>query len=248
MTVRLLLPVLLLFSGAAFADQNGPDAQVRQWRQSNEQQIVDRFTEFLSIPNVAADADNIRRNAGHISRLLTAAGMQVELLELEGSNPVVFAQKNTPGATQTLMIYIHYDGQPVNPGDWASDPWQPVMRTDMVEKDGKQVPMKAPFDPAWRIFGRSAGDDKAPVIALHSALLAMRISAILDKLSDRTLIRTPTMGGSLPLYIVEDVLQTPILILPIANHDNNQHGANENLRLQNLWDAIEIYAAVLTGL
>jgi acetylornithine deacetylase/succinyl-diaminopimelate desuccinylase-like protein len=38
------------------------------------------------------------------------------------------------------------------------------------------------------------------------------------------------------------------LILPIANHDNNQHGANENLRLQNLWDAIEIYAAVLTGL
>jgi acetylornithine deacetylase/succinyl-diaminopimelate desuccinylase-like protein len=78
--------------------------------------------------------------------------------------------------------------------------------------------------------------------------LAIRISAILDKLSDRTLIQTPTMGGSLPLYIVEDVLQTPILILPIANHDNNQHGANENLRLQNLWDAIEIYAAVLTGL
>ena len=56
------------------------------------------------------------------------------------------------------------------------------------------------------------------------------------------------MGGSLPLHIVEDTLKTPILILPIANHDNNQHGANENLRLQNLWDAIEIYAAVLTGL
>jgi acetylornithine deacetylase/succinyl-diaminopimelate desuccinylase-like protein len=78
--------------------------------------------------------------------------------------------------------------------------------------------------------------------------LAMQISALLDKLSDRTLIQTPTMGGSLPLYVVEDVLNVPILILPIANHDNNQHGANENLRLQNLWDAIEIYAAVLTGL
>jgi acetylornithine deacetylase/succinyl-diaminopimelate desuccinylase-like protein len=78
--------------------------------------------------------------------------------------------------------------------------------------------------------------------------LAMQISAILDKLSDRTLIQTPTMGGSLPLYVVEDVLNVPILILPIANHDNNQHGANENLRLQNLWDAIEIYAAVLGGL
>jgi acetylornithine deacetylase/succinyl-diaminopimelate desuccinylase-like protein len=78
--------------------------------------------------------------------------------------------------------------------------------------------------------------------------LAVEITALLDELSDRMLIQTPTMGGSLPLYIVEDVLDTPILILPTANHDNNQHGANENLRLQNLWDAIEIFAAVLTGL
>jgi acetylornithine deacetylase/succinyl-diaminopimelate desuccinylase-like protein len=76
----------------------------------------------------------------------------------------------------------------------------------------------------------------------------MKISTILGELSDGTLIQTPTMGGSLPLYVVEDVLETPILILPVANHDNNQHGANENLRLRNLWDAIEIYAAVLTGL
>jgi acetylornithine deacetylase/succinyl-diaminopimelate desuccinylase-like protein len=78
--------------------------------------------------------------------------------------------------------------------------------------------------------------------------LALKISALLDELSDRTLIQTPTMGGSLPLYVVEDVLNTPILILPTANHDDNQHGANENLRLQNLWDAIEIFARVLTGL
>ena len=78
--------------------------------------------------------------------------------------------------------------------------------------------------------------------------MAMRIFAIVDELSGNTLIQTPTMGGSLPIYIVDEVLDTPVLILPIANHDNNQHGANENLRLQNLWDAIEIYAAVLTGL
>lgn len=34
-------------------------------------------------------------------------------------------------------------------------------------------------------------------------------------------------------------------MLPIVNHDNNQHGENENLRLQNLWDGIELYAGVL---
>jgi len=493
---------LLLFTANLCADPVAE--QVNGWRQAHEQQIVDRYAELLSIPNVAADKDNIRRNASHISRMLKDVGMQVELLELEDSNPVVFAEKKSPGATQTVMIYIHYDGQPVNADNWASDPWTPVMRTDMVENNGKQVPMKAPFDPDWRIFARSAGDDKAPIMALQSALLAlaetgieptvnlkvfiegeeeagsphlrrmiethkdklaadlwlfcdgpahqsrrwqlvygvrgaygfnltvygpnrplhsghygnwapnpiilltelissmrapngdilvdgyskqvlplsqaeldaiaasprmdqmlindlgigaaetedrleiaitrpamnlrgirggdvgaqarnviqpsaeasiglrlvpaqtpdylrdviekhiegqgffiihdeptadqrrqhqrlarldwsksggypayraafddplaMKISALLDELSDQTLIQTPTMGGSLPLYIVEDVLKTRILILPIANHDDNQHGANENLRLQNLWDAIEIYATVLTGL
>jgi acetylornithine deacetylase/succinyl-diaminopimelate desuccinylase-like protein len=78
--------------------------------------------------------------------------------------------------------------------------------------------------------------------------LARELSAVLGRLSDDTLIQTPTMGGSLPITVIEEVLDTPILILPIANHDNNQHGSDENLRLQNLWDGIEIYAAVLTGL
>jgi acetylornithine deacetylase/succinyl-diaminopimelate desuccinylase-like protein len=35
--------------------------------------------------------------------------------------------------------------------------------------------------------------------------------------------------------------------LPIVNHDNNQHGANENLRLQNLWDGIEVFAGILAA-
>lgn len=504
MFVRTLLAVSLLLSCCTTLAGDQATNQVSQWRQSHEQQIVDQFAELLAIPNVAADKTNIRKNANHIAQLLKDAGMKVELLELEGSNPVVFAERISPGASKTLMIYIHYDGQPVNPDNWASDPWQAVMRTDMVENDGQLIPMQAPFDPDWRIFARSAGDDKAPIIALSSALLAlqasgieptvnlklfiegeeeagspnlrrmletykdklasdlwlfcdgpahqsrrwqlvygvrgtygfnltvyganrplhsghygnwspnpivrlvdlirsmrspngnvlvdgfyqqvqplseaelaaisaspqmdsllandlgiktpetadrielaiarpamnlrgissgnvgakarnviptsasasiglrlvpaqtpdylqaviekhietqgfyiihdeptsaqrqqhdklaridwsrfggypayraafdqplaMQISSVLDKLSDRTLIQTPTMGGSLPLYVVEDVLNVPILILPIANHDNNQHGANENLRLQNLWDAIEIYAAVLTGL
>ena len=58
-------------------------------------------------------------------------------------------------------------------------------------------------------------------------------------------LQTPTLGGSLPLYLFQDVLGTPVIVLPIANHDDNQHAANENLRLQNLWDGIDIFAALL---
>jgi acetylornithine deacetylase/succinyl-diaminopimelate desuccinylase-like protein len=59
------------------------------------------------------------------------------------------------------------------------------------------------------------------------------------------LIITPTMGGTLPLNAFDDILQTPIIILPLANHDNNQHAENENIRLQNIWDAMVIYGSVL---
>ena len=78
--------------------------------------------------------------------------------------------------------------------------------------------------------------------------VARNVAAILEALRDEPLIQLPTMGGSLPIYLIERATGAPVLILPVANHDNNQHGKNENLRLQNLWDAIEIYAAVLTNL
>jgi len=39
-----------------------------------------------------------------------------------------------------------------------------------------------------------------------------------------------------------------VIILPIANYDDNQHAANENLRVQNLWDGIEMYAGMLAEL
>ncbi len=62
------------------------------------------------------------------------------------------------------------------------------------------------------------------------------------------IIRMPMLGGSVPMYLFLDVLKTPVIGVPIVNHDNNQHGANENLRLQNLWDGIETFAGILTGL
>ena len=58
----------------------------------------------------------------------------------------------------------------------------------------------------------------------------------------------PMAGGSVPLYMFADVFSAPIICLPIVNHDNNQHAANENLRLQNLWDGINTYAALMAEL
>jgi hypothetical protein len=56
----------------------------------------------------------------------------------------------------------------------------------------------------------------------------------------------PTLGGSVPLHHVAEVLGAPTVVLPIANHDNNQHAANENLRLGNLWYGVDLFAELLT--
>jgi acetylornithine deacetylase/succinyl-diaminopimelate desuccinylase-like protein len=59
-------------------------------------------------------------------------------------------------------------------------------------------------------------------------------------------VKLPNMGGNLPLADVERPLGTRTIIVPIGNHDNNQHSFDENLRLQNLWDGIELMAALQT--
>jgi acetylornithine deacetylase/succinyl-diaminopimelate desuccinylase-like protein len=61
-------------------------------------------------------------------------------------------------------------------------------------------------------------------------------------------IAVPTLGGSLPMRAFADVLGKPLLIVPTVNHDNNQHAKDENLRLQNLWDGIEVYASLMARL
>ena len=55
----------------------------------------------------------------------------------------------------------------------------------------------------------------------------------------------PTSGGSVPLDMIIDILGTNTIQVPAVNYDNNQHSANENVRLQNLWNAIELQAALL---
>jgi acetylornithine deacetylase/succinyl-diaminopimelate desuccinylase-like protein len=73
------------------------------------------------------------------------------------------------------------------------------------------------------------------------------VIAAIEKTVGGPVIKMPLLGGSVPMYLFTDLLKTPVFGVPIANHDDNQHAANENLRLQNLWDGIEIFAGILTG-
>jgi acetylornithine deacetylase/succinyl-diaminopimelate desuccinylase-like protein len=62
------------------------------------------------------------------------------------------------------------------------------------------------------------------------------------------LLVMPTLGGSTPSFLFEKRFKTPVILLPIANYDNNQHAANENIRVEYLLDGIRIYAAIFANL
>jgi len=79
-----LFLLLFLLPVVAPADPAASANLAREWRKTHEQEIVDGFARLLSIPNVASDAVNIKRNAHYISELLASRGFEVRLLETEG--------------------------------------------------------------------------------------------------------------------------------------------------------------------
>src|SRR3984957_8018697 len=87
--------------------------------------------------------------------------------------------------------------------------------------------------------------------ALRSDMSTPAAQAVIgaaSKAAGAPVVLLPMAGGSVPLYMFADVFFAPIICLPIVNHDTNQHAANENLRLQNLWDGIDTYAAMMAQL
>ena len=183
--MKSLLPFLLILPSVfpfTAASQSSPAAAARAHRRAHEREIIDEFIDLLSLPNVASDTPNIRRNAALIARMLERRGVKTRLLEVPTAPPVVYGELNTPGATRTITFYAHYDGQPVEPAKWVGgDPFKPMLRSAALEAGGKDIPLPSPgqrFDPEWRLYGRSTSDDKAPVIALVTALDALRASGL----------------------------------------------------------------------
>ena len=157
-------------------------SRVDEYRRSHDIEIVRELSEFLAIRNLASDSVNIRRNAAYLVSLLAKRGIEGRLLESPaGGPPVVFGELRVPGATRTVVLYAHYDGQPVDTTQWITQPWAPVLRDKLHNEGGRIIELPATpgsVQGEWRLYGRSAGDDKSPIIAMLRALDAMRASNI----------------------------------------------------------------------
>ncbi len=162
----------------------------RAWIDAHQQAIVGELVEALSIPNVADDKPNIRRNAEHLRGVLARRGFSAELLETTG-NPLVYGSLTVPGAQRTVLFYCHYDGQHVDPKAWKQpDPFTPVLRKGKLDQQPETVDPRSVsrYEPDWRLYARSASDDKAPIIALVSAIDALKANGLAPSSNVRVIL------------------------------------------------------------
>ena len=192
---------LLLFVSMVPA-QVDPVASTREYRVTNEHQLLNDFLSFLSIPNVAPDTANISRNAEFLIGRMSRGGLNPRLLALADKSvpPAVYGEWMTPAAKQTIIFYAHYDGQPVDPKAWTvTEPFKPLIFDKPAEKGGKAmfiVSEGGGADPEWRVYARSASDDKAGVFAILTALDALKAEAIKPTVNIKFLFEGEEEAGS----------------------------------------------------
>jgi acetylornithine deacetylase/succinyl-diaminopimelate desuccinylase-like protein len=176
-------------------------SSVRDYRRAHERQILDEFTRLLAIPNIASDRENIRKNAQFIREMMQRRGLNPQLLEGKTNDtpPAVYGEWNTPGATRTIILYAHYDGQPVDLKAWtASPPFQPTWRSAALESSGQIVslPATGEVNPEWRLYARAASDDKAGVMAILTAFDALRAQGVAPTLNLKFIFEGEEEAGS----------------------------------------------------
>lgn len=180
--IKKILPAAaFIFLTGTVSPQSADILKIRDYRKSHEKEIFSDFISLLAIPNIAADTVNIRKNAMLIMEMMKKRGIQqVQLLlpQTPGAPPAVYGEYNVPGAKQTLIFYAHYDGQPVNPEQWAKglNPFEPKLVNGAIDKGGSVIPFpgkEEALNPEWRVYSRGASDDKAGVMAILTAFDAI---------------------------------------------------------------------------
>ncbi|MGH6888725.1 MAG: M20/M25/M40 family metallo-hydrolase [Rhizomicrobium sp.] len=176
-----ILPVavFLILASAGLPGHASPlSGAIDAYRAAHEKQIVGDLDALARIPSVAAKPKALRDAANDLEAELKARGFRTrQFAAKSGSPPDVFGALNVPGAKRTVLFYAHYDGQPVTPSQWSSDPFAPVMRAGPLPADAAPIDWRSaqpPFDPEWRLFGRAVADDKASIVAFLAAFDALR--------------------------------------------------------------------------
>ncbi|MDJ0711302.1 MAG: M20/M25/M40 family metallo-hydrolase [Woeseiaceae bacterium] len=206
-----LLVLLVVAFGVAAGER--PDrispGELESLARSSALEAIELYREFLALPNDANYPGQIDALNSWIRTAFEARGFRTQLLPTDGSASIV-AERLSPGATDTVLVYLQADGQPVDPAAWLQpSPYEAVLKARNQDGDWQIIDwdlLHMRLDPDWRIFARSAADSKGPMTQF---LVAVELLTAVK----------PDLGYNLKVLIdTEEELGSPNLSSAILAH------------------------------
>ena len=180
------LTIILLFTSISLFSQREYKNEIFKQGIDN----IDEFIEFLSYPNDANFESDIYELIDWTENKFKSLDFEINRLETK-TIPLLLASKHISDDYKTVLIYMHLDGQPVDPKKWNQEnPFIPVYKIkdneSFIDYDSNKIAdidYKTIEDKDIRIFARASSDAKGPVMMLIQALKFMKSNNINQKLN-----------------------------------------------------------------
>lgn len=160
-------------------------------------QAINEICSFVKIPNDALEHADINRNLTWLEKNFNARGFNSSILPTEGES-LFFASLPMVDSKPTILFYMHFDGQSVDPSKWDQpDPYEVVLKSPDGDGWKNEVfdGLNDDINYDWRLFGRSTSDDKGPIVMFLNAIdllkengmeLPFNIKVILDSEEEKS--------------------------------------------------------------
>ena len=224
---KTVLSVIFAFLTGIFYGQSiDEDIQINK----NIKNTLMMHKEFVSIPNLPNNKDLMLQNINWVSHQYTDLGFNTSLLRTS-TLPILIAEKIINPRYKTVLFYFHIDGQPINPDAWdQEDPFEPVLKQQDQNGEWQAIDwskLNGKIDDEWRIFGRAAADDKAPIIMLLAALKVLQNQNKTPKINLKIIFDPEEEYGSKALLSSLDKYQNHyasdyFIVMDGPAHNSNQ--------------------------
>lgn len=227
---RALLPLALLVAAcmggtAGAGELSAADAE------RHAQATYREYFELLSLPNDAIAPEDIRKNVEWLEQAFRKRGFTTQQLPNDGK-PMLYAEyPGSDPARKTVLFYMHLDGQPVIPAQWAQkSPWTPVLKRKAANGDWEEIDpaplFSGPLDPEWRVFGRASADDKGPIMMMLAAIDALKAGGAQPAVNVKVILDSEEEKGSPSIGKVMQAHRDLLRCDAIVIHDGPMHATN----------------------
>ena len=177
------------------------NAQESSELKSQVRHTIDELREFIAIPNDALEAADINRNLSWLTQKFNARGFNSSVLPTEGL-PLFFAALPMEDEKPTILFYMHFDGQSVDPSKWDQpNPYEIVLKSPDGDSWKQQSfnDLTEDINYDWRLFGRSTSDDKGPIVMFLNAIDLLKKNEVEIPFNIKVILDGQEEKGSDPL-------------------------------------------------